>query len=145
MNARPLAVLAAAAALTASFSAAAPAGAAPKTMKATYSVTEPVPYPSQTGGCNEGVEDVNKDSHAITLPNKGVLVVKMTFTGDWDLYLQNAAGDVVASSEGDNTGNTDGATEKLTYKKGTKGQKLTIVACNWAGLTDATVSYVHTY
>lgn len=141
MNARLFAVLAAAAAVTA----AAPAGAAPKTMKASYDVMEPVPYPSQQGGCYEGVEGASKNSRTITLPAKGVLVVKMTYTGDWDLYLQNAKGDVVASSESDDTGNTDGAVEKITYKKGTKGQKLTLVGCNWAGLKDASISYVFTY
>ncbi len=148
MNARLLAavvVLAVAGGLTAT-----PAGAAPKTLKKSYAVSEPVPFPMTTDvpgmyGCIDGQEGVSKDTHPLTLPAKGVLKLQVTYTGDWDLYLLDSAGAMLAAAETTETGNTSPAVEKITYKKAKKGQQVSIVACNWEGLKDATVSYVFTY
>jgi hypothetical protein len=147
MNARLLAVLAATAALTA----AVPAHATTRHVQAaSYAVSLPVPYPMTTdvpngNGCWQGPEGASKDTHAVTLPAKGVLVAKVAYSGDWDLYLFDAKGAILAAAETTETGNTGPAVEKLTYKKGTKGQHVTLVACNWMGLKDATVSYTYTY
>jgi hypothetical protein len=147
MNVRLLATLCAAAALTA---AAAPADAAPKTIKKSYTLMLPVPYPVTTTvpggyGCNQGPEGVTRNTTAVTFPSAGTLVVTVDYTGDWDLYLLDAPGNMVASSESDETGNTGPGTEKITYKKIKKGAKYSILACNWLGLKDATVKYTFTY
>jgi hypothetical protein len=150
MNARLLATVAVAATAAALASAAAPAGAAPRTLKKSYAVTEPVPFPMTTDvpgyyGCNDGQEGVSKNTTGITLPARGVLKVQLDYSGDWDLYLYDSKGTMVAASENDDSGSVDPAVEKLTYKKVVKGAKYNIVACNWAGTKDATVSYVFTY
>jgi hypothetical protein len=151
MNARLLSVLAAATALAA---VAAPAASAapkkPKQVKASWTVSLPVPFPMSedvpTGnGCWQGQETATKNSREITLPANGVFQGQVSYTGDWDLYLFDAAGTMLAAAESDETGNTGPGTEKLTFKKGIKGKKVTLVACNWMGLKDATVSYVYTY
>lgn len=131
--------------------AAAPAGAAPKQVKVSYPVTEPVPYPMleevpNGNGCWQGPEGQTKNTRDITLPAKGVFVASLAYSGDWDLYLFDAKGNVLAASENDDTAATGGAgTEKLTYKKSAKGQKVSLVACNWLGLPQATVTYTFTY
>jgi hypothetical protein len=131
--------------------AAAPAGAAPKQVKVSYPVTEPVPYPMLEdvpggNGCWQGPEGQSKNTRDITLPAKGVFVATVAYSGDWDLYLFDAKGTMLAASETDETTSVaDPGTEKLTYKKGTKGTKLSLVACNWKGLPNATVTYTFTY
>lgn len=145
MNARLLAV-----ALGAVAVATAPADAAPKTVKQTYAVSEPVPFPMTTDvpgqdGCWNGQEGVSKNTRSITLPADGVLKAEVTYTGDWDLYVFGANGSKLAAAETTETGNTGPGVEKLTFKKGKKGQVVTLVACNWMGLKDATVTYTYTY
>ena len=150
MNVRLLTTIVAAAAVA---GLAAPATAAPKKpkqVKETYTVSLPVPFPMSeavpTGhGCWQGVEAATKNSRVITLPANGVLQASVTYTGDWDFYLFDAAGTMIGASETDETGNTGSGTEKITFKKGVKGKKLTLVACNWLGMKDATVTYTFTY
>ncbi|HEX8001307.1 MAG TPA: hypothetical protein VF519_01280 [Mycobacteriales bacterium] len=147
MNARLLATLVAAGAVAVS---AAPAGAAPKTMKGSYPVTAPVPFPMTTDvptmyGCIDGQESVSKVSKDVTLPDAGLLKVELAYTGDWDLYVLDKTGAILAAAETSETGNTSAAKEKLSWKKGKKGQVVTLVACNWMGTADATVSYTYTY
>ena len=150
MNARLLATIAAVTAVAAAASPATAAPKKPKQVKETYTVSLPVPFPMTetvpTGhGCHQGVEAATKNSKVITPPGSGVLQATVSYTGDWDLYLFDANGSIVAASETDETGNTGAGVEKITYKKGAKGKKLTLVACNWLGLKDATVTYTYTY
>lgn len=147
MNARLLATAVACGAIAVT---AVPADAAPKTMKDSYAVTAPVPFPVTEDvpgmhGCHNGQESLTKNSRAITLPDAGLFKAEVAYTGDWDLYLFDAKGSILAAAETSETGNTSAATEKITWKKGKKGQKVTLVACNWMGLSDATVSYTYTY
>lgn len=149
MNVRLLATLVAAGAVAVT---AMPADAAPKTMKQTYAVSAPVPMPVMEGtppgsyGCIDGEEGLSKVSRTITLPDSGMFKAEVAYTGDWDLYLFDAAkGNILAAAETVETGNVGPATEKLAWKKGKKGQKVTLTACNWSGLKDATVSYAYTY
>jgi hypothetical protein len=147
MNVRLLATLCAAGALAA---AAAPADAAPKTIKKSYVLMLPVPYPATTDvpnqyGCNDGPEGVSRNTTGVTFPSAGTLVATVDYTGDWDLYLLDAGGNRIAESESDEAGSTGPGTEKITYKKIKKGAKYSIVACNWLGLKDATVKYTFTY
>jgi hypothetical protein len=147
MNARLLTAVAAAAAVA---TIAAPAHAA-KTIKQTYAVSLPAPFPVMEGmgdfnGCWNGQEGASKNTKTITLPSTGLFKAQVDYTGDWDLYLFDAAkGTMLTASETTETGNTGPATERITFKKAKKGQKVNLVACNWSGLKDATVSYTFTY
>jgi hypothetical protein len=127
-----------------------PADAAPKTMKETYAVSVPVPFPVMEdipgyNGCWNGEEGVSKNSKQITLPDAGMFKATVAYTGDWDLYLFDAKGTILTAAETTETGNTGPGTERIAWKKGKKGQKVTLVACNWMGLKDATVTYEYTY
>jgi hypothetical protein len=150
MTPRLLATVAAVAAAAGLATAAVPAGAAPRTVKKSYPVTEPVPFPMTQdvpgyNGCWNGQEGVSKNTTAVTLPARGALKVQLDYSGDWDLYLFDTKGTMLAASENDDSGSVNPGVEKLTYKKATKGMKVNVVACNWAGTKDATVSYVFTY
>lgn len=148
MNARLFATAVAAGALAVT---AVPADAAPKTIKQTYAVEAPVPFPVMEDqpptmyGCIDGEEGLSKVSRTITLPAAGLFKAEVAYTGDWDLYLLDASGAIVAAAETVETGNVSPSTEKLSWKKGKKGQKVTLTACNWMGLKDATVTYTYTY
>jgi hypothetical protein len=149
MNARLLATLVAAGAVAVT---AGPASAAPKVIKDSYAVSAPVPFPVMEDqpptmyGCIDGQEGLSKVSKEYTLPAAGTMKVEVAYTGDWDLYvLDSAKGTILAAAETTETGNTGPSTEKITWKKGKKGQKVTVVACNWMGLKDGTVTYSYTY
>ncbi|HEV2890517.1 MAG TPA: hypothetical protein VGX28_09080 [Frankiaceae bacterium] len=148
MNARLVAIVAAAGAVAVS---AVPASAAPKTIKQTYAVEAPVPFPVMEDqpptmyGCIDGQEGLSKVTREITLPAPGLFKAEVTYTGDWDLYLMDTNGAILASSETVETGNVNPSSEKLSWKKAKKGQKVNLVVCNWMGLKDATVTYTHTY
>jgi hypothetical protein len=149
MNARLLATLVVVGTVAVS---AGPASAATKTIKDTYTVSAPVPFPVTEDtpptmyGCIDGQEGLSKASKDFTLPAAGTMKVEVAYTGDWDLYvLDSAKGTILAAAETTETGNTAASTEKITWKKGKKGQKVTVVACNWMGLKDATITYAYTY
>ena len=147
MNARLLCAAACAGTIAA---VAAPATAAPKTVKQTYAVMLPVPFPVTEGigdfnGCWNGQEGVSKNTKEITLPAPGVFKAQVSYSGDWDLYLFDSKGTMLTAAETDESGNTGAAVEKITWKKAKKGQKVSLVVCNWAGLKDASVTYTHTY
>ena len=130
--------------------AAAPADAAPKPIKVRYEVSLPVPFPVLEGmadfnGCWNGEETASKHTRTITFPAAGVLKAQVDFEGDWDIYLFNSAGTMVAASESDTSGSVSPSVEKITYKKAAKKQKVTLVVCNWLGLKDAVVNYTFTY
>lgn len=120
--------------------AASPALAAPpKPVKKAYEATAPVPFPtSQAGlshGCEEGVEALSKHTEKFTLPSTGVLALELTgYVADWDLVLLDEKGKFIVESAGDESVTK----EKLSWKKGKKGQVVQIVACNWAGGPTAT-------
>ena len=146
MNARLLCAAACAGTLVLT----APAIAAPKTIKQTYAVSLPVPFPVMEGmadfnGCWNGQEDVSKDTREITLPAPGLFKAEVGYTGDWDMYLFDSKGTMLAASENIETGNTGPGTEKVSWKKAKKGQKVSLVVCNWSGLKDANVTYTFTY
>lgn len=147
MNARLLATAVAAGALAVT---AVPADAAPKTMKETYTVSLPVPFPMMEDvpgmhGCWNGREGASRNSKVITLPDAGLFKADVSYSGDWDLYLFDASGNILTAAETSETGSTGPGTERIAWKKGKKGQKVTLVACNWLGLKDATVTYSYTY
>ncbi len=83
-------------------------------------------------GCTAGQEGVNWVGHAFTSPGKGTLrFYAEGFTGDHDLYVFQ--GDTVIAA-GDQAQVPDGASpEEEINVPLKKGQKVTLVACNWFG------------
>lgn len=141
MNAR----LAAPLVLLAAGALAVPADAKPKPVTKSWEVTA-VPFPMDAAShCKEGVEGVSRSTRQVTLPARGVLVAELTgFHGDWVLEVYDAKGRMVGQGYSPlNPGSTGAA--KVTYKKGAKGQKLSIAACNFAGGPTATAKYTFTY
>ena len=125
-----------------------PADAKPKPKPVTQSweVTA-VPFPMEAAAshCKEGVEGVTRGTRAVTLPGRGSLVAELTgFHGDWVLEVYDAKGRMVGQGYSAlNPGSTGKA--KVTFKKGLKGQKLSIAACNFTGGPTATAKYTFTY
>ena len=96
-------------------------------------------------GCTAGVADVHKHVHPYTTPAAGTLTMKTEgFTGDWDLYLFDGKGKLLAQS--DEAQVPDGAPplEEISIKLKAK-QQIQMVACNWLGApqTDFYYSYVY--
>lgn len=117
-----------------------------KVKKGSYSVTA-VPDPTMEATGLAGMECANVDpasvdNHPLALPGKGLLKIVLdspdpTNKLDWDLHLLNAAGDIIASSNGPT------AHEEIDMP-GVKG-KVTIRSCNLMGEPTATVTWSFTY
>jgi hypothetical protein len=107
-----------------------------KTIKKEVTFTAPVPAPIYTDVSPEGClwdgsqEDVNKDTYNFTTPKhrgKGTLNFRLdNFEGDWDLYVLNKDGDVLAESTADETVPYETVILKLS-----SATSVDIVACNW--------------
>ena len=117
-----------------------------KPVVVSYEVTAPVPYPVEdTSHCTAGIEGTTKNTRLITLPDSGVLQVELSgFLGDWVLELFDAKGRMLAQAAELDPTNT-APVRKVTYKKGSKGQKLQIAVCNVEGGPQAKVKYTFTY
>lgn len=99
-------------------------------------------------GCSSGTEGVNWVGQEFTAPGKGTLRVWMEgFTGDHDLYVFTE--DIVyGRSENAQipVGSADIApAEEEIELSLTKGQTITMVACNWAGQPDVLAHYEGTF
>ena len=127
--------------------AAPPALAAPKkkTITKTYTVTAPMPDPSNYAGqgysvCAQNVPN-SYDKTTVQIPAAGTLEVDLSgFQGDWDLLLEDSD-----DSELSTGGSSDLGGAESTSARFKKAQKVSIVACNWAGTPTATVKYTFTY
>lgn len=115
-----------------------------KPPRKTYTVTA-VPAPlvvSVRGrGCLDGVEGVNRVSRLFIAPSRGRLTATVrNFTGDWDLYGLDEAGEVVAVA---NHGLSQLAlSEPDTFRYAMwPRERLWIVACNFLGSPTAQVHY----
>jgi hypothetical protein len=125
---------------------AAPAEAEPRVVKGGFTATA-TPFPNPwtvlpgMNGCSSGTEGQHKVSRTFTAPFAGWFHATLTFEGDWDLYLADAKGDVIAESY-ENKGETFRISEPqpIDYFL-SEGQEVTIVACNWAGSQEAEVRY----
>ncbi len=147
----PLAVL------TVAALSAVPSHAAPKKkpapIKGTYSVTL-LPDPSPNAGAQSGAFSAcnpfitqTTDSHPFTVPAAGTLSVVLDSVDptkggapagpDWDLYIDDAQGEVASSH-----GATAHEEAVAGFKKKTD---LKFVVCNLNGAPTATVSYTFTY
>lgn len=121
----------------------APAMAAPKPVKGSYTVTL-LPDPTlQVAEACYGLNPAARDEHPFTVPSAGTFDVKLVSEdvgglgrADWDLYL--VAGDeVLAASEGPT------AQEQIVKKFKAK-TPLSIHVCNLDGDLEGTVSFVFT-
>jgi hypothetical protein len=127
--------------------AAPPALAAPKkkTITKSYDVTAAMPDPTNFAGqgypvCAQNVPG-SFDKRTIAIPAAGTIEVEVSgFQGDWDLLLEDADDSELA--EGGSNGLGGSETADVRFKK---AQKMSIVACNWAGTPNATVKYTFTY
>lgn len=99
-------------------------------------------------GCLAGQEGVHWVAQEFTAPGKGTLKVYMEgFTGDHDLYV--LVDDMVfARSENGQvpiaTTDVAPAEEEVTLTL-TKGQTITMAACNWLGQPDVVAHYEGTF
>ena len=95
-------------------------------------------------GCTAGQEGVHWAAHEFTAPGKGTLTASMNgFVGDHDLYLFDGDTALIAS-EGAQYDGSAPAEEEVSFPL-TKGQVVTIVACNWLGGPDVLVNYECTF
>jgi hypothetical protein len=128
-----------------------PALAAPKKkpVTKTYAVTAAAPDPTnyaQAGGvgkysvCAQNVPG-SFDKQAFQVPAAGSLTVELSgFQGDWDLLLEDSDDSELAAGGSSGTGGSE--TVDVRFKK---AQKVSIVACNWAGTPTASVKYTFTF
>ena len=97
-------------------------------------------------GCSAGQEDINWVGQEFTAPGKGTLNFHAEgFTGDWDLYIFDAAHDLpIAFSENDQTRGGAPPEEQVLFPMKPK-QTVTLVACNWLGDPNVTATYEGTF
>ena len=108
-----------------------------KTIKKEVTFTAPVPAPVYSdvdpAGClwQGAVEDVSKDTYQFKTPKhrgKGTLNFKIDgFDGDWDLYVFDEKGGLLASS----TTNNEGQSYEAVTVRLAKLTTVDIVTCNW--------------
>lgn len=93
-----------------------------------------VTYNSPTASsytCVDGQEGVHKVTYPYKSPAAGTLTAEITgFTGDWDLMFLDEGGDIIGMNWHSQWIEQEGV-ERLTIRL-KAGQKLGIVACNWA-------------
>lgn len=150
---RKLIALAAALGLVASLGAAPALAGKPKKVRESFGATlAPFPKLAAWGepvgltkpGCTSGQENVHWVAQEFTAPGTGTIRVYMEgFTGDHDLYIFD--GDTpLYKSEGSQYDGSAPAEEEATMKL-KKGQKVTLVACNWLGHPDVLAHYEGTF
>ena len=115
------------------------AAQAPAPIEESYQATA-LPYPNGSydsgEGCFYGVDGVHKHFHEFEAPRKGKFEVGIpALTGDWDLFVTDPEGNVLAESS------DDSGVAEHTELKLKKAQQISIVACNWAGEPQVTVEY----
>ena len=131
--------------------AAPPAMAAPKKKPITkaYTATAPAPDPTNygqpAGASKYSVCAMNVpssfDRQEFQVPAAGTLSVEVSgYQGDWDLLLIDADGSELATG-----GSSDLGVPETTEVRFKKAQKVSIVACNWAGTPTASVKYTFTF
>ena len=119
-----------------------------KTVHKTFSAGPHAPAPilgdAEPNGCFNSVDGVNKTTINYKTPGTGTLSVKlMNFEGDWDLFVADSKGNVLAASDASQlTG--DAPEENISLPLGKK-QSISIVACNWAGGPTAEGHYTYKY
>ena len=116
-----------------------------KSKKGTFSAENMIPFPGPDGcnGADGGTEGLNLVNEAFKAPSNGFLTVTMVdFQGDWDLFLNDADGNMMVSSvESQLTGAAPTEEVSMSLRKGTE---VLMTPCNYAGGPSATVNWVFT-
>lgn len=117
-----------------------PAAAAKKKSGSFAAEGLPFPGPDGCNGADGGTEGVNLVNEPFKAPFTGVLTVTMVeFDGDWDLFLNDADGNMMLSSdESQLTGAPP--TEEIVFPL-KKGTKVLMTPCNYLGGASATVNW----
>ena len=117
---------------------AATSNAAPKETKGKFDAAA-LPDPTPTAGevC-QGLSPAGRFEVPLKVSGPGKLAVKIAFTGDWDLTVEDKSGKILAESAA-----FEAPTEQLTVKF-KKAADVTIVACNFAGGPTAAGEFVFT-
>ncbi|MGH2757208.1 MAG: hypothetical protein ACRDI3_05410 [Actinomycetota bacterium] len=111
-----------------------------KKKKGSFSAENPLPYPGQETGCDEGPEDLSRTTEEVKVPFNGVLTVTMeNFMGDWDLFVKDDDDNLLSSGTGSQL-QGEAAEEEVTVTV-KKGMKLQIIPCNWLGGPSAEVTW----
>lgn len=147
---RKLIALAAALGLIGSLGAAPAFAGKPKKVHETFGATL-APFPnlsSSTGtpkpGCSAGQEGVHWVAQEFTSPGKGNLrFYAEGFTGDHDLYVFDGDLAIARSDQAQVPDMAPPEEEVVLPLK--KGQKITLVACNWFGQPDVQAHYEGTF
>ena len=148
---RKLIALAAAVGLIASLGAAPALAGKKKSVHDSFGATL-APFPNLSShtstakpGCTAGEEGVHWVASEFTSPGKGTLRFYMEgFTGDHDIYVFQ--GDLkLAESINEQAGATMAPAEEEIKLPLKKGQKVTLVACNWLGEPDVVAHYEGTF
>lgn len=115
------------------------AGKSPRSERGSYDVTV---YPAGVAGwpqyCSQVTEGAFKQSHRLVPPFSGWLDVSLVMQGDWDLFLVDAEGALLAAGGEQFTGTEPH--ESLQYYV-RRGSAYDIVTCNVAGHPQAHVDY----
>lgn len=96
-------------------------------------------------GCSAGEQDVHWTAVEFTAPGKGKLRVWMDgFTGDHDVYVF-LSDTTFLRGDTAQVGAAMAPPEEEIIAPLTNGQKVTLVACNWAGHPDVLAHYEGTF
>lgn len=126
-----------------------PATAAPKKpITKSFSVSIPVPFPANqaTSACETSTKGPSEHNEVVKVPAAGMLDIQVTeITGDWDMVVTNAKGQVIAEGAGVNSPNVDTGNTERAKVKVKKADTLTIQICNFAGGPTGKGKYTFTY
>lgn len=96
-------------------------------------------------GCTSGQQDLHWVAQEFTAPGKGALKVYMEgFQGDHDLYVFESD-TVFHRGDQAQVGTAMAPPEESVTVQLKKGQKVTLVACNWAGHPEVVAHYEGTF
>ncbi len=119
-----------------------------KKISKTFAAGPHIPLPNATEdlghSCLAGEEGVHKTTIAFKTPGKGLLDVSIeNFQGDWDLYVLDAAGNMIGVSEASQLQEAP-PVEQIMIPLAAK-KDYSIVACNFGGGPTADGKYTYTY
>lgn len=116
-----------------------------KSKKGSFTADNLIPFPGPDGcnGADGGMEGMNLVNEPFKAPSNGLLTVTMVdFEGDWDLFLNDADGNMIMSATESQLQGAP-AEEEISYAL-RKGSNVLMTPCNWVGGPSATVNWEFT-
>lgn len=113
-----------------------------RSKKGSFTADNLIPFPGPDGcnGADGGTEGMNLVNEPFKAASNGLLTVTMVdFQGDWDLFVNDADGNMLAS--GTESQLTGAAAEEVISYVLSKGTSVLMTPCNWAGGPSATVNW----